>query len=95
MGTVAILTSNNSYINANVTFNTPFSSVPIVFASAAGATTAGGQSYPATSQGAYGESLIAHSSLQKTTGFQMNIGRGNQTFTSGHTVFATWIAIGY
>ena len=93
MGTVSVPTAATNNVNSSITFNTPFTTTPIILASSAGATTAGGKAYPATSAGAYADSISVSTTNQSVNGFRVDIGRSSN-FTSGHTLFVTWIALG-
>ena len=93
MGTVSVPTAATNNVNSSITFNTPFTTTPIILASSAGATTAGGKAYPATSAGAYADSISVSTTNQSVNGFRVDLGR-TSNFTSGHTLFVTWIALG-
>lgn len=79
----------------NVTFPTPFTTLPIVLISPAGGVAANTNApYPGTST-SYTDNQQAVANNQSTTGFSATLTRqGGATFSNATTIFYTWIAIG-
>lgn len=89
------ITGNNlTIISEQVTFKTPFTSVPIILVSGAGGMLSIGAAYPDTT-GAYDDNLMCSSAKQTAASFYVYLARAaGATFGSTTSVFYTWIAIG-